>query len=77
MNAGGGMQQAPGGAPDASGRALNLYGPAGLLTQQLFLGMMRGGPNPWEVTDPALASKFFTPMTRKLLPAKYQKKPAT
>jgi hypothetical protein len=39
--------------------------------------MMRGGPNPWEVTDPALASKFFTPMTRKLLPDRYQKKPAT
>jgi hypothetical protein len=70
MNAGGGMQQAPSGAPDASGRALNQYGPNGLLALQMMRAMMAKGPG--GVMDPKNASQWFTPTTIGGLAPRYQ-----
>jgi hypothetical protein len=70
MNMGGGMQQSAGGAPDASGRALQQYGPNGLLALQMMKAMMAKGPG--GVMDPKNASQWFTPQTIGGLAPRFQ-----
>jgi hypothetical protein len=59
-----------GGAPDASGRALQQYGPNGLLALQMYQAMMAKGPG--GVMDPKNASSWFTPQTIGGLAPRYR-----
>jgi hypothetical protein len=70
MNMGGMAQGGGGNASDAQGRALNQYGPNGLLALQLFTGMMHRGPG--GVMDPKNVSQWATPNTIGGLAPRYQ-----
>jgi hypothetical protein len=59
-----------GGAPQAAGRALQQYGPNGLLALQMMQAMMAKGPG--GVMDPKNASQWFTPNTIGGLAPRYQ-----
>jgi hypothetical protein len=63
-------QSGQGGPNGANDRALQQYGPNGLLWLQMAQAMMKKGP--YGLMDPKNAGQFFTPMTIGGLAPRYQ-----